>query len=137
MDMTELVIAVDPGREKCGVAVVKRENKVLLKEVVPTETLPGVVQDLAKLHNCTTLVIGDRTTSQEMILKLEKAILGIKIIPVNEHRSTDEARKLYWLDNPPKGFKRLIPIGMQFPPVPVDDYVAVVLAARYFNIQED
>ena len=39
----------------------------------------------------------------------------------------------YWREHPPRGLMRLIPVTMQVPPVPVDDYVAVILAERYFD----
>ena len=35
------------------------------------------------------------------------------------------AKGEYWKANPPNGWRRLIPVTMQVPPVPVDDFVAV------------
>ncbi|CQR70568.1 hypothetical protein SOV_40940 [Sporomusa ovata DSM 2662] len=130
-----IVIAIDPGREKCGIAVVHKEQGVIYKTIAATVDLSGVVTTLATTHNVFTAVIGDRTTSHAA----QATLTGIKvngqkitIIPVNEHHSTDEARKRYWVEHPPKGFKRLLPTTMQVPPGPVDDYVAVILAERYF-----
>jgi RNase H-fold protein (predicted Holliday junction resolvase) len=130
-----IVIAIDPGREKCGIAVVHKEQGVIYKTIAATADLPGVVTILATTHNVFTAVIGDRTTSHTA----QATLTGIKVngqeitvIPVNEHRSTDEARKRYWVEHPPKGIKRLLPTTMQVPPGPVDDYVAVILAERYF-----
>ena len=50
---------------------------------------------------------------------------------VDEKNTTLEARKLYWKKNPPSGWRRLLPISMQVPPVPVDDIAAEVLANKY------
>ena len=50
---------------------------------------------------------------------------------VDEYNTTQLAKGEYWKANPPRGLKKLIPITMQVPPVPVDDYVAVILARRY------
>ena len=50
---------------------------------------------------------------------------------VNEYRTTDEAKKRYWQENPPKGIRRLIPRGMLVPPVPVDDFAAVIIGEKY------
>ena len=36
-------------------------------------------------------------------------------------------------ENPPKGWKKLIPLGMQVPPVPVDDYAAIVIGRKYLK----
>lgn len=134
--MKDTIIAIDPGREKCGIAAVHQKDGVLYKEVVETRTLTATVQDLAAAYHLTTIIIGDRTTSRKIRSLLEQIQVNGKlftIIPVDEHRSTDAARRRYWQENPPRGLKRLIPTTMQVPPVPVDDYVAVILAERYFE----
>ncbi|SMC38924.1 resolvase [Sporomusa malonica] len=131
-----LVLSIDPGREKCGIAVVHKELGIIHKAIIPTTELITTVATLAAAYNLTTAVIGDGTSSQTARKSLAAiAVNGQKltITPVNEHHSTDEARKRYWVNNPPQGLKRLIPTSMQVPPVPVDDYVAVILAERYFS----
>ena len=50
---------------------------------------------------------------------------------IDESHSTEEARKLYWQYNPPTGWRRFVPKGMQFPPEPVDDLTAYVIGKRY------
>ena len=52
---------------------------------------------------------------------------------VDEYRTTDDARRAYWKAHPPRGWRRFLPTGMQVPPVPVDDFVAVLLAQRYLT----
>lgn len=133
--MADCVIAVDPGREKCGVAVVNKATGPLWQAVIATENLKEKVTQLALQYNLTTLVLGDRTSSG----KARATLSGIRIndsvldvVSVDEHRSTDMARQYYWRQHPPRGLKRLIPLTLQVPPVPVDDYVAVILAERYF-----
>ncbi len=133
--MLELIIAIDPGREKCGIAVVHKHDGALSKNVINTAELANIVQELATSHNINTVVIGDRTASrsaQKTLSQISANGQPLTIIPVDEHHSTDNARQRYWRDNPPRGFKRLIPVTMQVPPIPVDDYVAVILAERYF-----
>ena len=132
----DMVVAIDPGREKCGIAVVHKEQGVIYKTIITTAELISVVTKLATTYKLTTAVIGDRTTShtaQATLTGIEVDGQKVTIIPVNEHRSTDEARKRYWLEHPPTGLKRLLPTTMQVPPGPVDDYVAVILAERYFE----
>lgn len=82
------------------------------------------------------LVVGDRTGSREFLSGLERH--GVKdsigsIHRVDEHLSSLEARSRYFKDNPPTGFRRWIPLTMQTPPVPFDDYVAVILAERFLS----
>ncbi|MGI6092265.1 MAG: pre-16S rRNA-processing nuclease YqgF [Veillonellaceae bacterium] len=134
--MEDLVISVDPGREKCGIAVVHKTKGVLHKKVIGTIKLAETIAKLAIEYNVAIVLLGNRTTSRESKnilenIKIKNRPLIIKL--VDEHRSTDAARQRYWQENPPRGLKRLIPVTMQVPPVPVDDYVAVILAERYFK----
>ena len=134
--MPEPIIAVDPGREKCGIAVVHKQKGILYKNVIGTSTLATAVRDLVDTYNTTTIVLGDRTSSREARRTLEQIRINdlpLILISVDEHHSTDDARHRYWRENPPRGLMRLIPVTMQVPPVPVDDYVAVILAERYFG----
>lgn len=133
--MNEVIIAVDPGRDKCGVAVVDRMVGALWKKVIRTGELAAVVAELAGGYGADTVIVGDRTAHRQAVGVLDKITIAgkkLSIKLVDEHRSTEEARKLYWQENPPRGLRRLLPVTMLTPPVPVDDYVAVVLARRYF-----
>ncbi len=126
------VCAIDPGREKCGLAVVNGQG-VLFKEVVPTEEIG---ERLASI-NCPydTVIIGNGTNS-EGIIKTIRGLLPEDVegpIPVDEYGTTLEARKRYFVENPPKGIYKLIPLSMQVPGVPYDQYVAVILAERYLK----
>jgi RNase H-fold protein (predicted Holliday junction resolvase) len=133
----ELVIAIDPGREKCGVAVVHKTRGLLHKEIVPTSGLVAKVAVLLSEFQPNAVILGNRTSSQTARQQLNDLLTSAnedrKLVLVDEHRSTDEARTRYWQENPPQGWKRLIPVTMQVPSVPVDDYVAVILAERYFQ----
>ena len=133
--MNEIIIAIDPGREKCGIAVVHEQKGTLIQKVIQTPELNAVVEQLIADYHTSIVVIGDRTSSQQAKKGLENIQISgqpLVVILVDEHHSTDEARLRYWRENPPQGFKRLIPVTMQVPPKPVDDYVAVILAERYF-----
>ncbi len=134
--MTDAVIAVDPGRDKCGVAVVSRLEGVRWKNVVPAAEMAAVVAGLAERHAIDTVVLGDRTGRKDAMTSLAALRPGgreLTVSLVDEHRSTDEARARYWRDHPPRGLARLLPVTLRVPPVPVDDYVAVIIAERYFN----
>ena len=133
-----MVVAIDPGREKCGLAVVHKEQGIIYKTIIATPGLAAAAADLAVVYKLTTVVIGNSTTSVTARAELDAIRVNgrrLTLIPINEYRSTDEARKRYWQDNPPRGLKRLIPTTLQVPPVPVDDYAAVILAERYFTNQ--
>jgi RNase H-fold protein (predicted Holliday junction resolvase) len=126
------VLAVDPGREKCGIAVVGADRRVLYKAVVPTSEVGDAVESAAREHAVERLILGDRTAAAEVC-----RILGDRVeltaVMVDEHHSSEQGRQRYFDENPPRGWRRLIPLGLQTPPRPYDDYVAVVLAERYLD----
>lgn len=134
--MADIVIAVDPGRDKCGVAVVAAGGAILHKGVVPAARMAAVVEALAADYGVATVVVGDRTGHRAAATALAALRPGgrtLEVRAVDEHRSTDEARVRYWRENPPRGLARLIPVTLMVPPVPVDDYVAVILAERFYR----
>jgi len=134
--MNQIIIAVDPGREKCGIAAVHKQKGVLFQKVINTIELNSFVQQLIAEYHTSIVVIGDRTSSREAKHNLEKIKIAhepLVVTLVDEHHSTDQGRCRYWRENPPHGLMRLIPVTMQVPPRPIDDYVAVILAERYFN----
>jgi RNase H-fold protein (predicted Holliday junction resolvase) len=133
--MEELVIAVDPGREKCGLAVVHRTQGVLARQVLAVASLADTIREWSATYQTRVVVLGNRTASRGTRSVLTAIITPdgpLQVIPIEEHHSTEEARQRYWRENPPRGLWRLAPIGLRVPPCPVDDWVAVILAERYF-----
>lgn len=126
------VLAIDPGTDKCGLAVVDGQ-RVLRRWVAPRIALIGEVQEALTQYKAGLIILGDRTGSSRFRQELAAVFPQVEIALVNEHLSSVEARRRYWEENPPKGWRRLIPVGMQVPPEPFDDLVAVILAERYFN----
>ena len=65
--------------------------------------------------------------------RLQLAWPELPIFVMDEYRTTEEARREYWKVHPPTGWRRLLPLTLQVPPVPVDDFAAVLLAQRYLE----
>jgi hypothetical protein len=129
------VLAVDPGREKCGVAVVNSQA-VLLRAIVPTVEIGLTCLHLLARHPGAQVIVGDATGSAEVSSAIRQANPAAAITVVPESFSTLAARKLYEQDNPPSGLRRLVPAGMRVPPRPVDDYAALALARAYLAAHE-
>lgn len=128
------LIAIDPGRRKCGVVVVRKSGTLLHKEVCATERLVPVVLALSEKYHA-PVVLGDGTYSKEIEKQLRGAVLE-NIFIHNEKNLTERARAFYFKENPPKGLRKLIPLTLQTPPVPYDDYAAWLLALDYFGQAE-
>jgi RNase H-fold protein (predicted Holliday junction resolvase) len=133
----KMILAIDPGRGKCGLAVVSKTG-IVHRATVPRQDIVSVVKDcLDRFKGIDRVVLGDRTGSHELRAELEGVVGGIPVSLVDEHLSTQEARRLYWQENPPRGWRRLMPLSLQVPPEPYDDLVAVVLARRYMARDEN
>lgn len=131
------IAALDPGRDKCGFAVLDDSGKVCMQQVIETSALEQQVQAAYQQYHFNRLVEGNGTTSSSALERLEKALPSLDILLVEEYRTTELAKGEYWKANPPKGWRRLLPVTMQVPPVPVDDFVAVILARRYLQHMEE
>ncbi|MBP2632640.1 MAG: Holliday junction resolvase YqgF [Firmicutes bacterium] len=133
--MKKVVLAIDPGREKCGIAVAEKRSGTLYQKVIDTKELISIVKELSEEYQVAVIVMGNGTSSDQAKKNIETFITDkqIDLQLVDEYRTTDAAKIRYWQANPPRGLMRLIPTTMQVPPVPVDDYVAVILAERYFT----
>jgi RNase H-fold protein (predicted Holliday junction resolvase) len=128
------VLAIDPGRAKCGIAVVSREEGVLARTVVAVADVAGIVSDYISRFTPDAIVTGSGTGSDaiaEMVEPLSKAVYII-----DENMSTQKARVRYFIDNPPRGWRRFIPRGLLTPPETYDDYAAVILAEIFLCGQE-
>ncbi|WP_278473657.1 Holliday junction resolvase RuvX [Megamonas funiformis] len=130
--MNDEILAIDPGREKTGIAILKNSD-VLEHKIINSEELVQIIKSLLEKYIIKTIVMGNGTSSKKKYDLLKQEFIDRDIVLINEYRTTDEARKLYFQENPPKGWKKLIPLGMQVPPVPVDDYAAIVIGRKYLK----
>ncbi|MEA3493792.1 MAG: hypothetical protein U9R38_05345 [Candidatus Margulisiibacteriota bacterium] len=128
-----MILAIDPGKEKNGLAVLNKDGNVLEQEIVQQKEIKNSILLLLSKHVVPVIVVGKSIFGRELEKSLLRMELKNNIIFVSEENSTLEARKRYWKDNRPKGLWRLIPTSLRVPPVPVDDYAAVVLGERYLK----
>ncbi len=129
-----VVLGFDPGRQKCGVAVMQLDRTLCYHQVVESEKAVETVQHLRSHYPVSLIVMGDQTSSQEWKQRLTAALGdAISIVLVDERNSTLEARDRYWQMFPPTGLGRLVPQALRPIPRPVDDIVAILLIERYLK----
>ena len=131
--ITNCLLAVDPGRDKCGVCVVDGNGEIKYQRVIETARLEEVVSELGSRFELQTIVLGNGTTSAEAARRISAIAKDIQIEVVDEKHTTEQARVEYWKKKPPRGWRRLLPTSMQVPPEPVDDIVAEILARRFIK----
>ena len=109
-----------------------RDKSVLARAIVPRTEVVARTLDLIDSHGARELALGNSTQSREIEGELLVVRPALMIRFVDEFGSTLEARDYYWAASPPRGWRRLLPLSLQTPPEPLDDWAAVVLAHRYF-----
>lgn len=131
--MEKAIAAIDPGRDKCGLAVLSETGAILLQRVISTADLEKEITSAVERYAPKVLLLGNGTTSSQAEERIRMSVPELAVEVVDEYKTTEQARKEYWKANPPKGLRRLLPVSMQVPPVPVDDFVAIILARRYLE----
>ena len=133
MPEEEIIIAIDPGTKKCGYAVVDSNLSVLQRKVIPTEKIAGTIGDSLNIYKINKIILGNGTNYKNIEKRLKNHFPRLKIILIEEEFSTLEARKKYFKAHPPRGILKLIPLSLRVPPCHYDDFVAVLLAEKYFR----
>lgn len=132
-----MILAVDPGKDKTGCAVVEEDGSLVVKKVVPTVSYEKEIGLLLSRFPVRAFIMGNGTRHQEMKDRSEKLLKAmereIPVIMVDEKYTTEMGEAWYWKDHPARGLARLIPRGMRTVPVPVDDYVAWIIGNIYLG----
>jgi len=125
------IIGIDPGLTKCGYAAVYDDGVRASHEVVREGELAARIERDVRAGDVAAICIGDATTSDAVVRLCRERWPDIPVVVVDERNTTFEARRLYYEEHPPRGLMRLVPRGMLMPPVPIDDYAALLIVERY------
>ena len=150
------VLGVDPGRDKMGWALMNYDGELFSSGICPvserelflkaltvgsdsweyelsswvTEKTGGLVSQPEVLS---LVAVGDGTGSREAIKLFER--LNVQMVVVDESGTTLEARGLYWRLHIPSWWQKCLPRVMWFPPRPLDDLAAWVIARRSLSLK--
>lgn len=127
-----VVLALDPGMKKFGFAVVSSDKGILKSGVAKTAEFVSICREILKDFAADAVIVGGGTGSADIADRLRRE-LQIEPKIVDESHTTERAKFRYFKDYPPKGFWRLVPLGLRTPPRPYDDYAAVVMAEDFFK----
>ncbi len=128
------LLALDPGREKVGAAVLNEEGEVLEKTIISRGEIGEGVEELVEKYHPQKLVIGSGTGSRRLAEELLPGLPEhIELKFVEEKNSTRQAQKLYHREQGGL-FLRLISrfIGWKSSKA-LDDYAAVILGRRFLD----
>ena len=105
--MTKL-IAIDPGKCKCGLVLAEISEKKVYKAIIlKSELLEDYVRDLNAVEDISKIIIGNGTTSKDIRRKLDS--LKKEIITFEEKNTTYRAKTRYFELFPIRGLYFLIP----------------------------
>jgi RNase H-fold protein (predicted Holliday junction resolvase) len=112
--MKPMILGFDPGRDKCGLAIMDRDRTIHYHQVVAAETAIATVEQLRQAYPISVLVMGNQTTAKAWQKTLQAELSpGLEMTLIDERYSTLEAGERYWQMYPPQGLTRLIPPGMR------------------------
>ena len=128
--MSRAVLGIDPGTRKVGFALVEdTESPAIARGIEPLETLLERITPLLEQHPISAVALGSGTNATRLARMLDS--LGVPVHVIDETDTTYRARALYFAEHPPRGWRRLLPLGLQVPPGPIDDDAAMLIARRY------
>ena len=128
------VITIDPGKSKCGLVLAEiSEKKVYQAIILQSELLEGYVRNLNTFENISKIIIGNGTTSEEIIKKLD--FFKKEIITFEEKNTTFRAKARYFELFPIRGLKFLIPREVFILNKNLDAISALIILEDYCKIK--
>ena len=130
------VIALDPGRSKCGLLLADTSTNTVLQGMViqSSQVLDQLrawmEDDQEETAQIAELVIGDGTIS---MIWQQQLPTSLKVHVVDETGTTLRARERYWQLWPARGWQRLLPSGLRLPPGDLDAIAALVILEDYLD----
>jgi RNase H-fold protein (predicted Holliday junction resolvase) len=126
-------LGFDPGKDKCGLAIVASDGTPLRHEVIASARTIDTLQQWCGEFHITALILGDQTGSKHWRSMIQTALPALRIETIDERYSSQQARDRYWDLYPATGLQMLVPRGMRTPPRAIDDLVAIILVERFLG----
>ena len=128
------VIAVDPGKYKCGIVFADLEMKLVNEAIViKTDMLSNYIKKIFQNHYDLTILIGNGTSSKKLITLLSG--FEYRIISVEEKNSTYRAKQRYFEIFPPAGLKVFLPREIFILNKNLDALAALIIMEDYYDLK--
>ena len=126
------VISIDPGKSKCGIVLAEiYEKKVCDALVIKSELLENYIKNINNFEDISKIIIGNGTTSNETIKKLN--FFKKEIIIFEEKNTTFRAKERYFELFPIKGLQCLIPREVFILNKNLDAISALIILEDFFK----
>ena len=128
------VISIDPGKYKCGLVLAEiSEKKVDKAIIIKSESLMDYLRNLNNIEDISKVIVGNGTTSNEIIQKLD--FFKKEIIIFEEKNTTFRAKARYFELFPIRGLKFLIPREFFILNKNLDAISALIILEDYCKIK--
>lgn len=132
--MTKYLLALDPGSEKIGTAVLDYQAQEQEKTIVKTEELIDHLKEIFKIYQIEEIIIGNGTGAEKIIKLLKNNFESLKIELVEEKFTTEEAQARYLKEKPMSNYEKLLRKFIDWKlKKPLDDYAALIIAEKYLK----
>ncbi len=126
------ILAIDPGSDKVGYAVVYYDLSHGEMGIAYVSEMHRVFKKFCEMSPAPEAVIMGNGTAAAVLCRLyNDQDLEPPVRFAEEKNTTYKARERYFIENPPTGFWKIVPIGLQLPPCPIDDYAAWLIGEKY------
>lgn len=130
------ILAIDPGSDKAGYSVVYYDFSHGEMGVVFLSEVHKIFERFCNSsHKPETVVIGNGTASRVLSKLYNNLDFDIPLRFAEEKNTTYKARERFFSENPPTGIWKIVPLGLQTPGVPIDDYAAWLIGERFLKDQ--
>lgn len=129
------ILAIDPGSDKVGYAILNFDLSHGEMGIVYLSEVHRIFKKFCEAaeEKPQALVIGNGTAAQAVCKLYNSLELEVPVRFAEEKNTTYKARARYFSENPPTGFWKLVPLGLQMPPRPIDDYAALLIGEKYLQ----
>ena len=128
------VITIDPGKSKCGLVIAEISEKKVYKAIIlKSELLENYLRNLITAEDIEQIIIGNGTTSREIIEKLH--FFKKEIITFEEKNTTFRAKARYFELFPINGLQFLIPREIFILNKNLDAISALIILEDYFKMK--
>ena len=128
------VIAIDPGKSKCGLVLAEISKKVVYQAIIlKSELLADYVRDLITVEDISRIIIGNGTTSRDIIKKVN--FFKKEIISFEERNTTYRAKERYFELFPNNSWKFMFPREVFILNKNLDAISALIILEDYCKIK--
>ena len=128
------VVTIDPGKSKCGLVIAEiNEKKVYEAIILKSELIVSYLKKLNIVEDVSKIIIGNGTTSKEIIEKLD--FFKKEIITFEEKNTTFRAKDRYFELFPISGLKFLMPREVFILNKNLDAVSALIILEDYCKVK--